>query len=191
LRSTLLALALAGAPVANVANVATIVVSAQGGRQATPSPGAPAPPSAQAPAPAPPEGTVTVGEIQRMFDSYALMQAEQQLQITEDQFAQFLTRFRSLQEARRRGLVERGRYLNELRRLLNAPQVDEGAMREQMKALDEADARTQAELRKAYEAINQVLDVRQQARFRVFEENMERRKLELVTKARQAGRGKP
>jgi hypothetical protein len=57
--------------------------------------------------------------------------------------------------------------------------------------LDEADARTQAELRKAYEAINQVLDVRQQARFRVFEENMERRKLELVTKARQAGRGKP
>jgi hypothetical protein len=30
-----------------------------------------------------------------------------------------------------------------------------------------------------------VLDVRQQAKFRVFEENMERRKLELVTRARQ------
>jgi hypothetical protein len=30
--------------------------------------------------------------------------------------------------------------------------------------------------------------VRQQAKFRVFEENMERRKLELVTRARQAKR---
>ena len=33
-----------------------------------------------------------------------------------------------------------------------------------------------------------MLDVRQQAKFRVFEENMERRKLELVTRARQANR---
>jgi Spy/CpxP family protein refolding chaperone len=182
----LVALALAGAL------AATVVVSAQGGRQATPStPSAPSPGPPATPAPAPAEGTVSVGEIQRMFDSYALMQAEQQLQITDEQFAQFLTRFRSLQEARRRGLAERGKYLNELRRLLNAPQLDEGAMREQMKALDEAEARTQAEVRKAYESINQVLDLRQQARFRVFEENMERRKLELVTKARQAGRGKP
>ena len=35
-------------------------------------------------------------------------------------------------------------------------------------------------------AIDQVLDLRQQARFRVFEEQMDRRKLELVMRARQA-----
>jgi hypothetical protein len=34
------------------------------------------------------------------------------------------------------------------------------------------------------EALNQVLDVRQQARFRVFEEQMERRKMELLMRAR-------
>ena len=33
--------------------------------------------------------------------------------------------------------------------------------------------------------IDQVLDVRQQAQFRVFEELMERRKIDLVTRARQ------
>ena len=43
-------------------------------------------------------------------------------------------------------------------------------------------------MKKAYEGIDQVLDVRQQAKFRVFEELMERRKLELVTRARQAKR---
>jgi hypothetical protein len=35
-----------------------------------------------------------------------------------------------------------------------------------------------------------VTDVRQQAKFRVFEELMERRKLELVSRARQANRPK-
>jgi hypothetical protein len=57
-----------------------------------------------------------------------------------------------------------------------------------MQALQDADVRTAADVRKAYDAIDQVLDVRQQARFRVFEELMERRKLELVTRARQANR---
>ena len=38
------------------------------------------------------------------------------------------------------------------------------------------------------EAVDQVLDLRQQARFRVFEEQMERRKVELLLRARQANR---
>jgi len=45
-------------------------------------------------------------------------------------------------------------------------------------------------VKKAYEAIDQILNLRQQAKFRVFEELMERRKLELVTRARQANRPK-
>lgn len=134
------------------------------------------------------EATVTPGEIQRMFDSYALMQAQEQLKISDDRFPQFLTRFKALQDVRRRSLQERTRLVQELRRLVNDPQGDEGLMRDRLKALDELDARAEGEVHKAYEAINQVLDVRQQAKFRVFEENMERRKLELVTRARQANR---
>jgi hypothetical protein len=57
-----------------------------------------------------------------------------------------------------------------------------------MKALQDLDARTQADIRKAYDAVDQVLSTEQQAKFRVFEENMERRKLELVARARQANR---
>jgi len=40
------------------------------------------------------------------------------------------------------------------------------------------------------DAVDQLLDVRQQARFRLFEEQMERRKFELVTIARQNNRAK-
>jgi len=136
----------------------------------------------------PDEATVSPAEIQRMFDSYALMQAQEQLRISDEQFPQFLTRFKALQDVRRRGLVERTRMVQDLRRLVNDPQADEGQIKDRLKSLDELDARSDGEVRKAYDAINQMLDVRQQAKFRVFEENMERRKLELVTRARQANR---
>ena len=57
-----------------------------------------------------------------------------------------------------------------------------------LKALQELDEGSGVDVRKAYDAIDQVLDVRQRAKFRVFEELMERRKLELVSRARQAVR---
>ena len=134
------------------------------------------------------DAAVSPAEIQRMFDSYALMQAQEQLKIGEDRFPQFLTRFKLLQDARRRALMQRTRMVNELRRLVNDPQPDETVMKERLKSLDEIEARNDADMKKAYDALNQVLDVRQQAKFRVFEENMERRKIELVNRARQANR---
>jgi Spy/CpxP family protein refolding chaperone len=134
------------------------------------------------------EATVSPAEIQRMFDSYALMQAQEQLKISDERFPQFLTRFKALQDVRRRGLVERVRIVQDLRRLVNDPQTDEAQIKDRLKSLDDLETRSDGEVRKAYDAINQVLDVRQQAKFRVFEENMERRKLELVTRARQANR---
>jgi Spy/CpxP family protein refolding chaperone len=136
------------------------------------------------------EATVSPGELQKMFDAYALMQAQEQLKIDDEHYAQFLTRFKSLQDVRRSALQERFRAIAELRRLGNDPQSDEHQIKDRLRALQEIDARTQADTRKAYDAVDQILDVRQQAKFRVFEEAMERRKLELLSRARQANRAK-
>jgi hypothetical protein len=138
------------------------------------------------------EQTVSPGEIQRMFDSYALMQAQDFLKITDEQFPLFLSRFKALQDIRRKNLQEHARLIQELRRMINDPQsgADDAQFRDRIKALQELDSRSQVEIRHAEDAIDQVLDTRQQAKFRVFEENMERRKLELVTRARQANRPK-
>jgi Spy/CpxP family protein refolding chaperone len=138
----------------------------------------------------PDEGGVTPAEIQRMFDAYALMQAQEQLKIGDEQFTRFLTRFKALQEVRRQTLQERARIIQNLRRLVNAPQPDEAQIKDRMNALQEVETRSAADMKKAYEAIDQVLDIRQQAKFSVFEETMERRKLELVMRARQANRPK-
>lgn len=135
--------------------------------------------------------SISPAELQRMFDAYALMQAQDQLKIRDDQYAPFLTRFKALQDVRRRSLQERTRLVQSLRKLLNSVQApDENQLKEQLKSLDDLDERSAAEMKKAREAVDQVLDTAQQAKFRVFEENMERRKLELVTRARQANRSK-
>jgi Spy/CpxP family protein refolding chaperone len=136
----------------------------------------------------PVEAGVSPAEVQRMFDAYALMQAQEQLKIGDEQFTQFLTRYKALQDVRRRTLRERSRIVQELRRLLNQPQPDDSQIKDRLKALQDIDALGVADEKKSYEAIDQVLDLRQQAKFRVFEEVMERRKLELVGRARQANR---
>jgi hypothetical protein len=137
---------------------------------------------------APDNPAVSPAEVQRMFDAYALMQAQDQLQIADSQFTPFLTRFKALQEVRRRTLQERARIVVEMRRMLNQGQGDDAQLRDLLKRLHEVEERGAADEKKAYDNIDQILDVRQQARFRVFEAVMERRKLELIARARQAGR---
>jgi hypothetical protein len=122
-------------------------------------------------------------EIQRMFDAYALLQAQDQLKISDDQYSQFLPRFKALQDERRKAIMERGRIVQEIRRALDDA-FDESQVRERLRMLDELETRSAIELKKSYDAIDQILDVRQRARFRLFEDLMERRKLELVSRAR-------
>lgn len=135
-------------------------------------------------------GDMTPGEIQKLFDAYLVMEAQQALELTDDQYPQFLTRLRALQETRRRTQQERFRLMGELQRL-TAPRVkvvEEGALKERLSALQELESRTAAELRKAYTSVDEVLNLKQQARFRIFEEQIERRKLELLMRARQQNR---
>lgn len=130
-------------------------------------------------------------EIQRLFDAYLVMEAQQALGLTDAQYPPFLTRLRGLQDTRRRHLAARGALLAELARLSgprSAAQGDEGTIRERLAALQELESRHAAELRKAYQDLDALLDARQQARFRVFEDQIERRKLELMLRARQNAR---
>jgi hypothetical protein len=133
------------------------------------------------------DASVSPAEIQRLFDAYVVMQAQQALQLSDEQFPKFLARVKTLQEARRRGQMQRGRMLQELRRLSQAPGQDD-ALRNQLKALNDLDARVGTEIRQALDGVDQTLDLRQQARFRLFEEQMERRKVDLLMRARQGNR---
>ena len=132
-------------------------------------------------------GPVSPGELQELMDAMVVVQAQRDLQLTDEQFPQFLRRLRGLQAARRRAENQRSRAIMELRQIMQRPnaQPDEAQLRERLKAIDDIETRSAAEVREAAAGVYQMLNVRQQARFRLLEEQIERRKLELLARSRQ------
>ena len=105
---------------------------------------------------------------------------------------QFVRRLKTLQETRRKNQRARNQIVQELRKL-TGPQVatvDEAAVRDRLKALRELDERSAADLRRAYDSLDEVLDVRQQARFRIFEET-DRAAEDGLAYSRSAARRRP
>jgi Spy/CpxP family protein refolding chaperone len=140
--------------------------------------------------PAPPGGGVSPAELQRLFDAYVIMQAQDDLSLDDEQYPRFLGRVKVLQDARRRADMERRRIVQELRRLTQprAATFDEARVKERLKALDDLNLRSATEIQQAQASLDEVLTLRQQARFRIFEEMMEQRKVDLLMRARQQNR---
>lgn len=148
---------------------------------------------AQEPAPAPPDApNMTPGEVQKLFDAYIVVEAQRALDLNDSQYPQFIAKLRTLQDTRRRNQQERMKVMMQLQRLTapKAPPPDNATLEGLLANLQEIESRAAAETRKAYNDLDQVLDIRQRARFRVLEEQVERRKIELLTRARQQNRPK-
>ncbi len=134
------------------------------------------------------------GEVQGLFDAYVLVQVQDSIGLGEPEYTRLLPRLRFLQQVRRRTLQERLRMINELRKLTDPklPQPTEDAiLKERLGAFQEFESRSAADLRRAYDGVDEVLTPFQRARFRVFEENVERRKLQLLLRATRQNQRKP
>jgi len=129
-------------------------------------------------------------EVQDQLDGYALVQSQTVLQLTTEQTAPFVTRYMTLQRLRRRHNAERLRMMRELRPMLQSagPNRDQ-AIVEHLKALDDLTSTSMDEIRKAHMNLDAVLSPTQRARFRFFEEELERKKIELLGVINQ-GRGR-
>lgn len=128
---------------------------------------------------------ITNNELVNMLDTYAIVQAQDFLQIADEHFGEFVTRLKRLQQIRRKNVQTRNRIIQELRKL-TAPEAtpDENTLRQRLKVLHDHEVSAAEELRKAYDSVDEVLDARQQARLRILEERLERQKLDLLMRAR-------
>jgi hypothetical protein len=133
---------------------------------------------------------ITAAQIQMLFEAFIVTQAQDALQLSEAQYGRFVTTFKRLQKARSAQQQQRARLLADLRRMTapDAPPVDEAQMTDRLRALRELEDTSAVEIRKAYDAVDETLDLRQRARFRVFEERMEQQKLQFVMRARENAR---
>lgn len=129
-------------------------------------------------------------QLQAYMDAYALVQAERELALTGEQYPNFVARLRKLQDVRRRQQAERRRLLVELGGLLQGNEAGrDDAIVARVAALDDVAQKSGVELRKAYQDLDAVLTPWQRGRFRTFEEQLERRKIELLAKI--SGGGQP
>lgn len=121
-------------------------------------------------------------QLQAFIDTYALMQAKTALQLTEEQVPNFVARLQRLQDIRRRHMAQHRRLMNEMGELIKSTTAgrDEG-ITAHLQALNDASEGAAVELRKAYQDLDAVLTPWQRGRFRQFEENLERKKIELLT----------
>jgi hypothetical protein len=143
----------------------------------------------------PPAGpNMTLEQLQDYLDVAAVIQAERRLQLTADQYPNFVARLRKVQALRRQHQQQRARLLRELRALVQpeaGPPFREEVISERLKTLDEINVKAAQELRQAYLDLDGILAPWQRARFRLLEEEQERQKFELLAKLRQAPGGGP
>jgi hypothetical protein len=130
--------------------------------------------------------------VQQMFDTMAVVEADKFLPLSGDQYPVFVQHLRRVQEARAQANRRRAKALNELRGLVgpNAPaDVTDSVIDAKLKELIAAEQEGAADVRKALDDLDAGLSVRQRARYRLLEENVERRKIDFLTKVRGGGQG--
>jgi hypothetical protein len=159
---------------------------------------APQPPAAgrgmrgQAPGQGAPVGpVVALNEVEDMLDGAVLVRAQRDLQLSNDQYQQFLPKMRELQQARRDHQRRRTRLIMQLN-MATRPNagVDEATLTTRVKELDDLETQMFTEEATHLKAVDAILTPFQRARFRVFEENIEREKLRLIAQVMGApGRG--
>ena len=76
-------------------------------------------------------------QLQQHLDAFALIQAEQQLKLSTEQYSAFAPKLIRLQTVRRRMMQSRRRLLNELNQLLIAPTPSDEQITEKTKAFDD------------------------------------------------------
>jgi hypothetical protein len=125
-----------------------------------------------------------------MFDAMTVVEAEKFLPVPADQYAAFVVKLKRLQEARAAATRQRNRVVAELRGLVG-PQaradVPDSLIDAKLKELAKIEADSSAAVRQAMDDLDAVLSPRQRARFRLLEENLDRKKLDMLTKVRQPG----
>jgi hypothetical protein len=122
-------------------------------------------------------------QIQETWSLLVLKQSRTALALSDQQYPIFFAKMSTLQETRDRRFRERRRLLNELGRLTGPNNPDppsDATLITKAREFDELEAHAEQAERTALAAVDEVLTPFQRARFRVFEEQMDRQKLRML-----------
>lgn len=125
----------------------------------------------------------------RMVDAYVVSNLQESLGLSDEQFAKAIPLVKKLQRDRRDYLMERGRMVREMRRLLRQGGPVETQVLDLLKQVKTLDVEGPERTHRNLEALDALLNPIQQAKYRVLEGEVEQRVRELMNRARAARPG--
>ena len=111
----------------------------------------------------------------RMVDAYVVSNLQESLGLNDEQFAKAIPLVKKLQHDRRDYLMERGRMVREMRRLLRQGGPVETQVLDLLKQVKTLDVEGPERTRRNLEALDGLLNPIQQAKYRVLEGEVEQR----------------
>ncbi|MFQ5791143.1 MAG: hypothetical protein ACE5JI_11800 [Acidobacteriota bacterium] len=123
-------------------------------------------------------------EIEGLMEAYIISKLQEALDLTDEQFAKMVVAQKRLQGHRRDRRTSRQETLQQLRRAVRNPNSSDEEIAGLMKELEENEDAFLVQQRADYQAIDAILSLRQRARYRLLELEIERRLQELVREIR-------
>lgn len=120
----------------------------------------------------------------RMVDAYVIANIQESLGLDDDQYARIIPLVNKLQKARREYHRERGRTLRQMRQLLKSGAATESQLEEAVASLKTLEVEGPARIRERVDELDAILSPVQQAKYRVFEMDVERRLRDLMRRGR-------
>ena len=127
----------------------------------------------------------------RLMDAYLISNLQESLDLTDDQFARTLPLVKRLLSDRREFARRRMMSLRDLRKTLRAGGATEATIAEGLKEVKSAGADERAATVKNMEALDAALTPLQQAKYRVFEAEVDTRLRQLRARSQERGRPQP
>lgn len=130
-------------------------------------------------------------EIEGMIDAYVLSKLQDALTLSDEEFGRMVVAQKKMQDARRAYRRARNEVIREMRQALRRDDAGEAELSPLLSRLEELQQRFLEEERARYRDVDAILDIRQRARYRIFEAEVQRRLQQLIRESRRGGAQRP
>ncbi len=124
-------------------------------------------------------------EVDGMIDAYILSKLQDALVLSDEQFGRMVVAQKKMQDARRSYRRERSEVLRQMQQALRSEHAGETELSPLLSRLDELHQSFLAEERVRYRDVDAILDIRQRARYRILEGEIQRRLQQLIRQSRE------
>jgi len=126
-------------------------------------------------------------EVEGMMEAYILSKLQDSLDLTDEQFGSMVVAQKKLSDTRRAYRRDRMEVLRQMRQTLQREQAGESELQPLLSQLDTLKDDFAANEKTRYAAIDTILDIRQRARYRILEVELQRRLGQMMRRVRGGG----